>query len=94
MSSKDASMTREKYKQEQKENSAAAVREEEKAAGKIRIRLIPIWLRLVLVFVLLIIAAITGAMVGYGVIGDGNPIDVLKPSTWQHIVDLVEKKSE
>ncbi|WP_338778833.1 DNA-directed RNA polymerase subunit beta [Metabacillus sp. FJAT-52054] len=92
MASKDASMTREKYKQEKKAQDPA--QEETKPAGKIRIRLFPIWLRLLIVAFLFILAAITGAMVGYGVIGDGNPLDVLKPSTWQHIVDLVEKESE
>lgn len=30
-------------------------------------------------------------MIGYGVLGDGRPLDALKPSTWQHIIDLVEK---
>jgi len=35
---------------------------------------------------------IGGLMVGYGVIGDGNPKDVLKKETWTHIVDLVVEK--
>lgn len=57
-----------------------------------RRRLIPIWLRLVIVFVLVLLSGMIGAMVGYGVIGEGNAWDALKPSTWQHIVDLIEKQ--
>ncbi|MGD6816578.1 DNA-directed RNA polymerase subunit beta [Metabacillus sp. 84] len=91
MSSKNASMTREKYKQEKKANDT--VKEEVQPAEKIKIRLFPIWLRLLIVMGVFLLAAIAGAMVGYGVIGDGNPLDVLKPSTWQHIIDLVEKEA-
>ncbi|ELK20674.1 hypothetical protein AF6_2582 [Anoxybacillus flavithermus TNO-09.006] len=57
-----------------------------------RRRLIPIWLRLVIVFVLVLLSGMIGAMVGYGVIGEGNAWDALKPATWQHIVDLIEKQ--
>ncbi|MFY4775210.1 DNA-directed RNA polymerase subunit beta [Metabacillus sp. RGM 3146] len=60
---------------------------------KIRIRLFPIWLRLIIVVLLMAIALAVGAMVGYGVLGGQNPLDALKWSTWQHIIDLVEKKS-
>jgi hypothetical protein len=56
-----------------------------------RTRLIPIWLRLIIVIVLMVISTAAGAMIGYGVIGNGKPLDVLKPSTWQHIVDIVKK---
>jgi hypothetical protein len=57
-----------------------------------RTRLIPIWLRLVIVLVLMMVSLASGAMIGYGVIGDGKPLDVFKRSTWQHIIDFVEKK--
>ncbi|MGX1901369.1 DNA-directed RNA polymerase subunit beta [Thermolongibacillus altinsuensis] len=57
-------------------------------------RLIPIWLRLIIVAVLVVISTAIGAMVGYSVLGDGKPLDALKPSTWQHIIDLVEKDTE
>ncbi len=59
---------------------------------RLRRRLIPIWLRLVIVFVLVLLSGMIGAMVGYGVIGEGNAWDALKPATWQHIVDLIEKQ--
>lgn len=59
---------------------------------RIRIRLIPIWLRIVILAILLTVSACIGVIVGYGVIGDGDVEDALKISTWQHIIDLVEKK--
>lgn len=45
--------------------------------------------RILIVLVLLIIAAITGSMIGYGVIGDGNPLGVLNPKTWKHVFDIM-----
>jgi len=58
-----------------------------------RVRLIPIWLRLIIVAVLILISTMAGAVIGYGVIGDGNPFEALKWSTWQHIVDIVGKET-
>lgn len=46
-------------------------------------------LRIVIVVLLLGIAAVIGAMVGYGIIGDGEAMDVLKPSTWTHVFDIM-----
>ncbi|AMX85107.1 EpuA protein [Geobacillus subterraneus] len=57
----------------------------------VRTRLIPIWLRLVIVTVLMAICLAAGAVVGYSAIGDGQWLDVFRPSTWQHIIDFVEK---
>jgi len=59
---------------------------------RLRRRLIPIWLRLLLVLCFITMSALAGAMVGYGVLGDGNPFEALKPATWQHIIDLIEKQ--
>lgn len=59
-----------------------------------RTRLIPIWLRLIIVAVLMAISLAAGAMIGYGVIGGGNPFDVFQRSTWQHIIDIVEKDTK
>ncbi len=71
--------------QEQKE-------ETKKNTERIKIRLIPIWLRVVLVIVLSIFSLLIGVVFGYGVIGDGHPIDAFKKSTWTHIIDLVKKE--
>ena len=45
--------------------------------------------RIIVVVVLLVIAAIAGSMIGYGVIGDGNPLGVLNPATWKHVFDIM-----
>lgn len=55
-----------------------------------RRRLIPIWLRIVLVIVLCFFAIIVGMIIGYGVLGDGAPLDVLKVDTWKHIINIVK----
>ncbi|WP_071435434.1 DNA-directed RNA polymerase subunit beta [Bacillus kwashiorkori] len=59
---------------------------------RIRIRLIPIWLRVIIVLILVVTFFMIGTMIGYGIIGDGNPTDVFKKSTWTHITDIVNKK--
>ncbi|AGX06545.1 MULTISPECIES: DNA-directed RNA polymerase subunit beta [Bacillus] len=67
---------------------------EEKAAGKriIRIRLVPIWLRVIIVLILIAGSLILGAFVGYSVMGGGKASDIFEKSTWMHIKDLVEKE--
>lgn len=63
--------------------------EEPKTTWWVQIRLFPIWLRILIVTALLVGAAALGAMVGYGVIGDGNAGDALKWDTWQHIINIM-----
>ena len=58
----------------------------------VQIRLLPIWLRIVLVLLLLTGAAILGAIVGYGYVGDGQPSDALNKETWIHILDIINGK--
>lgn len=77
-------LTREERKKAKKEDGV-------KRKTRTRVRLIPIWLRLILLVFGMVISMAIGAMIGYGVFGDGRPLDALKPSTWQHIIDLVEK---
>ncbi|MED4833414.1 DNA-directed RNA polymerase subunit beta, partial [Geobacillus stearothermophilus] len=75
------------------EPEAQALPAEEEAAAPrrfARTRLIPIWLRLVIVTVLMAICLAAGAVVGYSAIGDGAWLDVFRPSTGQHILDFVE----
>ncbi|WP_042463396.1 DNA-directed RNA polymerase subunit beta [Neobacillus dielmonensis] len=94
--------TREEYKRiKESEVPAAKERGEgqqtEAAAKKrpkerVRIRMIPIWLRLVLLVVFTVVSLIAGAIVGYSVLGDGNAADVFSGSAWSHIRDLVEHK--
>ncbi|WP_461201734.1 DNA-directed RNA polymerase subunit beta [Anoxybacillus sp. TBDG-1] len=67
-------------------------KQQKRSLRRPRRRLIPIWLRLLIVFCLITISTLVGAMVGYGMLGDGKPFDALKPATWQHIIDLIEKQ--
>ncbi|MCM3693128.1 DNA-directed RNA polymerase subunit beta [Neobacillus niacini] len=75
-----------------KVKSAQKAHKAESTKKRIRIRLIPIWLRIVLLVIFTGVFAALGAAVGYGVLGNGNAGDVFKASTWTHIIDLVEKK--
>lgn len=65
---------------------------EPKSTLWVQIRIIPIWLRVILVMLLLVGAAALGATIGYGYIGDGNPADALKMETWIHILDIIKGK--
>jgi lipopolysaccharide/colanic/teichoic acid biosynthesis glycosyltransferase len=65
---------------------------EKKKNKKPKRRIFPIWLRIIVVILLCALALMFGLMVGFGVIGDGNPTDVLDPDLWRHIVDIVKGK--
>jgi hypothetical protein len=58
----------------------------------VQIRILPIWLRVVLILLLLTGAAVLGALVGYSIIGDGNSGDVFNKETWAHILDIINGK--
>ena len=76
----------------QQEEGKSRIDGDQKEVRWVQIRLIPIWLRIVIILVLLMIAAVVGAMVGYSVIGEGKAMDVFKPATWQHIFDIMNGK--
>lgn len=85
--------TREEYRKlKSVEQKKTETESHPKKMRKLRIRLIPIWLRLVLLIVLSLIFMTAGAAVGYGALGGGKTTDVFKISTWTHIHDLVYKK--
>lgn len=90
--------TQETHSREERKSKRRLLKQEKAQArqktdyeGKIRVRLIPLWLRIIIVLVLVFICTMAGLMVGYGLIGGGEPGDALKWSTWQHILDLVNK---
>ncbi|WP_042350964.1 DNA-directed RNA polymerase subunit beta [Bacillus massiliigorillae] len=78
-------LTREEFKQEQQPS------QQDEKPKKIRIRLIPIWLRIVIVILAIVFAVTIGCVVGYSVIGEGKPSEVFQKETWSHIFDLVKK---
>jgi hypothetical protein len=59
---------------------------------KIRVRLIPVWVKVLIVVLLTAASLLAGTVVGYGVIGNGNPGDALQKETWTHILDIINKK--
>ena len=72
---------------------AKATTNEQTATKQPKLRVFPIWLSLLLVIVAIMASLIVGLIVGYGVIGDGEPFDALKVSTWTKIYDLVMKNT-
>lgn len=66
--------------------------EETQRIRKPRLRILPIWLRIILSIVLIGGSLLLGLIVGYGVIGGGSPADALKPETWYHILDIIRGK--
>lgn len=65
---------------------------EQREVRWVQIRLIPIWLRIVIVLILVVVAAALGAMFGFSVIGEGNAMDIFKRETWRHIFDIMNGK--
>ncbi|MFD1706836.1 DNA-directed RNA polymerase subunit beta [Siminovitchia sediminis] len=87
--SKEQSKAKEAPKKEQPKEKPA-----DDTIKRIKVRLIPIWLRILIVAVLASISLFIGVVIGYSVIGDGKPADALKIETWTHIIDIVQKESE
>ncbi|HEY9577337.1 MAG TPA: DNA-directed RNA polymerase subunit beta [Pseudobacillus sp.] len=55
---------------------------------KKRTKLTPLGRFIVNVF-LLAFFAVAGAMVGYSVVGNGNPLEVFLPGIWIHLVEVL-----
>ncbi|WP_085506236.1 DNA-directed RNA polymerase subunit beta [Thalassobacillus devorans] len=89
--------TRKKYKNEAETKPAAKSADEKNRTSRKkeekppRRRIFPIWLRLIVITILCVLALIVGLIVGYGVLGDGDPLDVLKLETWEHIWNIATK---
>lgn len=76
---------------EEVEESSTREERKKERLKKPRVRVFPIWLRLILVVALFAVALASGLAIGFGVVGDGNAMDVFDKETWQHIIDLVKK---
>lgn len=72
-----------------KNNEDRGKKRKEKQKRPARVRIFPIWLRLLVVTALVLFALVAGLMIGFGVLGDGEPLDALKVETWQHIIDII-----
>jgi len=84
--------SRQASKKERRKRRRSEEEQQSRKEKKLKRRLLPIWLRLIIIFALCFIALLAGAMVGYGFMGDGQPLDALKKETWQHIIDIVLKE--
>ncbi len=49
----------------------------------------PVQQRLLVIFIASVLAVFLGLGVGYSVLGEGNFIDVFKPSTWTHLYKII-----
>lgn len=78
----------EKAIKNENKNEKKHQRSEKKQAKPVR-RIFPIWLRIVVVLILSFLALIIGLVVGYSVLGDGPPMEVLELDTWRHIIDII-----
>ncbi|EDP69362.1 hypothetical protein CAT7_01707 [Carnobacterium sp. AT7] len=58
---------------------------------KIGLQIATFILKILLVIVLIALAFIIGAMIGYGVLGDGDPFAVFEKETWVHIFSYFTK---
>ncbi|MDG5787284.1 DNA-directed RNA polymerase subunit beta [Evansella sp. AB-P1] len=77
----------EKEKAKEKEASVKKVK-------RGRIRIIPVWIRVVFVLALFAGSLIVGVMVGFGIVGEGEPMDVLNRDTWYQLYDLIYLDTE
>lgn len=73
-------------------NDDAKAQEKTEKKKQAKLRIFPIWLRIIVVLVLCGLALIFGLMFGYGVIGDGKATDALNFDVWRHIIELVTGK--
>lgn len=46
--------------------------------------------KIIFIILLGLILLVVGLMVGYGVIGKGNPFEVFSGKTWSHITDFIK----
>lgn len=91
--------SKQKARQEEEVASENLTRKQQKAKRKAekkknkkpRRRAFPIWLRIIVVLLLCVGALVLGAVVGYGVIGNGKPSDAFEMETWRHVLDIVMK---
>lgn len=79
-------------KEEQEQSREAKRKKARREKKRLKVRVVPIWLRLLIIIILCAAALVGGAMIGYGIIGKGNPMDVFNRHTWTHIRDIIYAK--
>ena len=56
-----------------------------RSTKRVRLRLIPIWLRVIMVTVLFLLSTTVGAVIGYGVLGSGKVSEVFFKNQLGHM---------
>ena len=83
----------EQEKQTQAKKQKRITRHEEKNRKRTKWpirRIFPIWLRLIIVFLLAVFALILGMVVGYTILGDGtDALEVLTFDFWKRVLDMI-----
>ncbi|REB08495.1 DNA-directed RNA polymerase subunit beta [Sporosarcina sp. BI001-red] len=67
---------------------------EAKPVRWVQVRILPIYVRVILVIVLLIVASVVGALIGYSILGDGTASGIFQKDTWAHIFDIMSGKEK
>lgn len=89
-SSQEMVKTREQVKEER--NEQKHIEENASPKRKVRVRLLPIWLRIIVIIFIMAVSLLAGAVVGYSVMGDGKASNTFKKDTWTHIVNLINEE--
>ncbi|AXF56361.1 DNA-directed RNA polymerase subunit beta [Salicibibacter kimchii] len=55
----------------------------------LRVRLVPVWLRLLIVLFLLFVSVIAGLVLGYSVAGNGEGFRILRWETWNDLYQYI-----
>ncbi|MGG0644998.1 DNA-directed RNA polymerase subunit beta [Sporosarcina gallistercoris] len=77
-----------------KETSQTEETTETKPVRWVQVRILPIYVRVILVILLLAVAAVIGALIGYSVLGDGTASGIFQKDTWMHIFDIMNGKEK
>ena len=89
--SKEKRTSRRRMRKEEKKNKKE-VKQPQTTKEILLSRLLATGTKVIIFFAILLFVAIAGLMIGYGVIGEGNPMDALNWSTWQHMLDIINGK--
>lgn len=90
---KDSVVTEDRS-QKTEENLEVKKADDSKPVRWVQIRILPIYVRVLLVVILIALAIIGGAYIGYSILGDGAGSDIFKKGTWTHIVDIINGKEQ
>ncbi|SFQ27317.1 DNA-directed RNA polymerase subunit beta [Salibacterium halotolerans] len=76
---------RQEKEQEGKDSTAASKKERRRE----RIRMVPIWARLLIVLAVFVLSLLAGLVTGYTIVGEGNGLDVLKWGSWERLLEFI-----